>query len=100
MKRLNLSAEAELEMFEAALWYEREQAGLGFRFESEVDRIFTRILENPRQFPEVEEGARRALTRHFPYGIFFVLEDDLVTVFAVLHLHRHPDTWKARLRRP
>lgn len=94
MWRLGVSAEAELEIFEAALRYERERADLGFRFEAQVDTIFARVLENPFQFPEIDEGARRALVRDFPYGVFFTLEDDLVTVLAVLHLHRHPDTWK------
>lgn len=98
MWRLDVSAEAELEIFEAALRYERERADLGFRFEVQVDTIFARVLENPFQFPEIDEGARRALIRDFPYGVFFTVEDDLVTVLAVLHLHRHPDTWKGRRR--
>ena len=35
MWRLGVSAEAELEIFEAMLRYERERAGLGFRFETQ-----------------------------------------------------------------
>jgi hypothetical protein len=38
------------------------------------------------------------LTRDFPYGVFFTTEADLVTVLAVLHLRRPPDTWKRRGR--
>jgi plasmid stabilization system protein ParE len=94
MRRLDVSSEAELEIFEAALRYERERAGLGFRFEAQVNAIFARLLDNPLQFPEIEEGARRALVRDFPYGVFFTMEADLITVLAVLHLHRHSDTWK------
>lgn len=95
-----LSAAAEVEVFEAALRYEREVAGLGFRFESEISNALGRISENPLQFPQVEGEARRALVQHFPYGVFFLVEDDVVTVLAVLHLHRHPDTWKGRPSRP
>lgn len=98
MWRLDVSAEAELEIFEAALRFERERADLGFRFETQVNTIFARVLENPFQFPEIEDGARRALVRDFPYGVFFTMEDDLITVLAVLHLHRDPDTWKRRRR--
>ncbi len=94
MRRLEVSSEAELEVFEAALRYERERPGLGARFEAEVNGLSARLLEYPLQFPEIEEGARRALVRHFPYGVFFTVDDDRVTVLAVLHLHRHPDTWK------
>ena len=95
--RLAVSSEAELEIFEAALRYERERARLGLRFETEVNAVFERILQNPLQFPEIDQGARRALVRRFPYGVSFTVEHDLVTILAVLHLHRDPDTWKSRV---
>jgi hypothetical protein len=94
MRRVDVSSEAELEIFEAALRYERERAGVGLRFEAEVNGVLVRVLENPFQFPAIDEGVRRAFVKHFPYGVFFTVEGDLITVFAVLHLHRHPDTWK------
>ena len=97
MRRLELRQEAEVEIFDAALCYERERRNLGFRFESEVDVTIRRAIENPLQFPEIEPGIRRALVRIFPYGVFFLLEEPLVLVIAVLHLHRHPDAWKGRL---
>jgi plasmid stabilization system protein ParE len=98
MRQLAVSSEAELEIFEAALRYEREREGLGFRFEARVNTVFARLLENPFQFPIIEEDVRRALVRDFPYGVFFVTDADLITVLAVLHLRRHPDTWKRRRR--
>jgi len=94
MWRLVVSSEAELEIFEAALRYERERADLGFRFEEQVNRVFARLVENPFQFPAIEESARRALVRDFPYGVFFMVEGEIITVLAVLHMHRHPDAWK------
>lgn len=60
MRRLEVSAEAELEIFEAALRYEHERRGLGFRFEAQVPAVFARLLENPFQFPAVEEDIRGA----------------------------------------
>lgn len=55
MWRLDVSSEAELEIFEAALRYEREREGLGFRFEAQVSTAFARLLENPFQFPIIEK---------------------------------------------
>jgi hypothetical protein len=98
MWRLDVSSEAELEIFEAALRYEREREGFGFRFEAQVNTVFARLLENPFQFPVIGEDVRRALVRDFPYGVFFMTQADLITVLAVLHLRRHPDTWKRRRR--
>ncbi len=96
MWRLHVSAEAEVEIFEAAVRYEREREGLGFPFEAQVNTVFARLLEHPFQFPVIEDGVRRALVRDFPYGVFFRMEADLIMVLAVLHLHRHPDTWKGQ----
>ena len=100
MWRLHVSSEADLEIFEAALRYECEHEGLGFRFEAQASAVFVRLLENPFQFPVIEEDVRRALVRDFPYGVFFTKEADQITVLAVLHLSRHPDTWKRRRRDP
>jgi plasmid stabilization system protein ParE len=98
MWRLDVSSEAELEIFDAALRYEREREGLGFRFEAQVNTVFARLLDNPFQFPGIEQDVRRALVRDFPYAVFFMTDADLITVLAVLHLRRHPDTWKRRRR--
>jgi hypothetical protein len=96
MKRLDIRAEAELDMIEAGLWYENEREGLGADFSFEVDKIVARIVENPLQFQEREPGTRLAMVDRFPYGVYFIDEPDKVTLFGVLHLHRHPDTWKQR----
>ena len=87
---------ADVDIAEAALWYEDQREGLGRAFLAQVDRILERIAERPLQFPEVEGGTRRALLRQFPYGVYFLPRADDVSVHSVLHLHRHPDTWKRR----
>jgi plasmid stabilization system protein ParE len=96
MKRLHLKAEAEAELIDAAIYYEQQRPGLGFRFEREIDALFERISANPLQFPEVDEGRRRALLRPFPYGVFYTVDQDQVTILAVFHLRRNPDVWKSR----
>ncbi len=47
MNRLEIREEAERDIFDAALWYEQERAGLGFRFESEVGQVLERLVESP-----------------------------------------------------
>lgn len=94
--RLIIRPEAELDIESSALWYEEQQSGLGTRFLDGLNEVLARIAENPLQFPEIEKGIRRALLRRFPYGIYFVAEQDQLVVFAVLHIRRHPDTWKRR----
>ena len=88
---------AEEDVRDAAFWYESKREGLGAEFTLEVDSLYERIAENPQQFPEVGEGARRALLRRFPYAVYFVIADDAPIILAILHQHRKPEAWCQRL---
>lgn len=94
--RLILQPQSELDIQAAAVWYEDQRPGLGEKFLNELDHVFHRIVENPLQFPRLEAAVHRALLRHFPYGVYFVIGDERVDVLAVLHLQRHPEMWKSR----
>lgn len=96
MRSLILLPRAEVDLFDAAIWYETEREGLGRAFEADFDQVVTRVQTSPHQFPEVEPDVRRAMLGRFPYGIFFLLGVDAVTIFAVLHLHRDPVAWRDR----
>jgi len=96
MRALHVRPEAELDMFEAALWYDREQSGLGTEFLKAVRYVLGRIEEGALQFPLVTNDIRRAILRRFPFGIFFAVEDETATILAVTHLHRHPASWQRR----
>ena len=61
-----VSYEAEVEIFEAALRYERERRASASALRSQVNTVFARLLENPFQFPVIEADVRRALVRDFP----------------------------------
>ena len=50
----------------------------------------------PFQFPAIDGPVCRALLHRFPYGVYFDPTGEEVKVLAVLHLLRHPDTWKER----
>lgn len=45
--RLEFHPEAELELIEAAAYYEREVPGLGGRFAAEVQRVTDLLLDYP-----------------------------------------------------
>ena len=87
---------AEADVREAALWYEGRREGLGAEFILELDALYERVAQSPRQFPATEEGTRRALLRRFPYAVYFVVGDDVPVIIAVLHQHRKPDAWHER----
>jgi toxin ParE1/3/4 len=96
MKPLQIAAIAVDEIREARSWYEDQAAGLGRRFVGAVDVVLSTIRENPLMFPVVHQDIRRALLSRFPYGVFFRELPREVLVIGVVHLHRHPNTWKRR----
>lgn len=98
--RLIIRAEAELDITEAAQWYQEQQAGLGVEFINEVRTAIQRVAERPlawrliRRKPHV----RRILTHRFPYRIFYIVRKDAVIIFAAIHGKRHDRTWRKRLQ--
>jgi len=85
MVRLEVRPEAELDVAQAMLWYERERDGLGDDFVQAVRATFIGIEEGPLQFPIVWQTFRRAIVHRFPFGVFFVLDAELATVMAIMH---------------
>ncbi len=88
--------EAELELFEAAAWYESKEPGLGKRFRNEVAHVLDRILEDPMLWRERSIGYRRVNCPVFPYYIPFFIRGEKIIIAAVAHEHRKPGYWKSR----
>lgn len=99
MKRYRLFSDvaSDADVEAAFEWYESEQPGLGLEFLDEVRAAYTRILDGPLKYQELRSGIRRALTRRFPYAIYFSLENDLIVVIAVLDTARDPAEWQFRI---
>ncbi len=88
---------AEDEISEAFDWYEQKVAGLGAEFAEELNLTLSNIITDPFLSNEVYSSFRRALLNRFPYKIWYEIEDDIIVVWAVVHVKRHPNFWKKRL---
>jgi toxin ParE1/3/4 len=95
--------EAESDIYEAYAYYEARSAGLGEMFLDSIESALQSIRDNPRRFPEVlrdpHESVRRALTKRFPFGIYFVLRESeqLISVIACMHARQEPGRWIRRV---
>lgn len=83
--------EAELDLAATQLWYEAERPGLGAEFRASVSHAVGLIASHPNMFPLVLQGARRVLLVRFPYGLFYVPEQERVVVLACIHARRDPE---------
>lgn len=99
MTRYQIEAEPSVDAdIEAAFqWYESEEPGLGFEFVDELRHAYRRILNGPFKYGALRSGIRRAITRRFPYAIYFSVEDEVIVVVAVLHTARDPAEWQRRI---
>ena len=88
--------EADLELVEAALWYESKQSGLGHRFKTEVESVLLNVAANPLLQRERDGGYRRINCPVFPYYLPYFIRCDRIIVVAVAHEHRKPGYWTQR----
>jgi len=85
------------ELIDAQDWYENEAPGLGRRFRAALEAVVEHMGANPRQFPMIYKGVRRALLRRFPYALMVVIEaDETLAVIACFHGSRDPAHWQKR----
>jgi hypothetical protein len=95
--RIEFLEPAKKELAETIAYYNHESEGLGYRFAAEVGRTLSRIEQYPNAWPHISKRARRCRTSGFPYGVIYHAREDVILIVAVMHLHRHPNSWKSKL---
>ena len=88
---------AERDLLEAQEWYEARRPGLGDDFRLTIDGLPRRIANKPLAYPVVYHEIRRAVVRRFPYLLYFMVRQDIVTVVACLHSKRSPRRLRTRV---
>lgn len=96
-RELFFRPEANLEINEAADWYEERGRGLAVEFLRILDACIESIRRNPEFHPKVHGEARRAVLRRFPYSVIYVVREEEVVVIACFHGRRDPKSWQDRL---
>jgi len=95
-RRLVIRPAAETELTEAYRWYEAQRQGLGLEFLFSIEAALALIQRTPELHPLIHKQVRRALIRRFPFGVFYVVDEDTIQVLAVFHGKRNPKRWMER----
>jgi plasmid stabilization system protein ParE len=89
---------AKKDVTSAALWYNRQLAGLGKKFIFEVRQKLNFIKQNPKATNIRYNNVRTANLNIFPYMIHYIIDDKkhTIVVLAVFHTSRNPKEWEKR----
>jgi len=68
--------------------------GLAARFGDELDAAISSVREQPLIYAVIYRNMRRATTRRFPYAIYFIVDNDRISVLRILHQARDPREWQ------
>jgi len=93
---LIIRPEAGNDIASAYSWYELQSKGLGSNFILCIDACLWAIQRTPQLYQKIYKTIRRALTRRFPYEIFYIVKGKKIIVLAVLHAKRNQIHWQNR----
>lgn len=88
--------EALAEYAEAVRYYAEQRAEVAQAFINAVEDTIYQIRESPTRWGVIDEDVRRCLTRKFPYGVLYTIEQDYLLILAIMHCSREPEYWKSR----
>lgn len=89
--------EARDDIDEAFAAYEARAVRLGNRFLDSLARTVRFIESNPQLYGEVAPGIRAALTKRFPYVVYYRIDPTAVVVVAVRPGREDPAVWQGRV---
>ncbi|MGH9932905.1 MAG: type II toxin-antitoxin system RelE/ParE family toxin [Pyrinomonadaceae bacterium] len=91
---------AQSDFGEAMGYYDEQSFGLGFELAEAVERALERIEHYPEAWSPLSSRVRRCLVRRFPYGVIYETRSDRLIIVAIQKLHREPESWRSRVKRP
>ena len=95
-RRIVFSSAADLEVAEAAFWYDARQSGLGEQFLVAIETAATAAARSPQLYFRLHAELRRILVHRFPYALMFRDTDAELLIVSCYHLHDDPSVWLSR----
>ena len=88
--------EALKEYADAVRYYTEQRTEVAQAFINAIEDAVYRFRESPTRYNAIDDDVRRCMTRRFPYGILYTIEQDYILILAVMHCSREPGYWKSR----
>jgi plasmid stabilization system protein ParE len=96
MKFIQFTKEALFDIEEITLWYEDQREGLSFDFELCLEVGINEIQRTPSAFQKRYKQVKIRFINRFPFGIHYIVNDEIITIIGVFHTSRSPSNWLKR----
>ena len=81
---------------EVVQYYAQHRTAIAQAFIDAVENTIHRICESPTTWQIIDKDVRRCITRKFPYGILYTVEEDEILILAIMDCSHEPNYWKNR----
>lgn len=85
MRALLKNPLVDCDLEEAALWYNQREPSAAEKLIWETERTIRLVAADPLRFRVFFENIRRAKIPNFKHHLYFIVRDDSIRVFALLH---------------
>jgi mRNA-degrading endonuclease RelE of RelBE toxin-antitoxin system len=95
---IKLLKRAELELFDACEWYEKQQKGLSARLRKEVREALSHLQKTPEAYAVRFNADHRFIhLKKFPFELVYWNDENLNTIFvtSVFHTKRNPEKFES-----
>jgi plasmid stabilization system protein ParE len=98
MHKVIILPDAKSDIYEAAIWFNKKQKGLGKRFTTRIREKILFIQQNPKAATTRYKNTKTAIVSDFPFMIHYSIDqsEKLIIISAVLHTSLNPENWKQR----
>lgn len=97
--KIKISPFAEQDLKESITYYNEQSENLGDQFFEIINSVFSRIKDNPGQFPKSYKEMRKAKTERFPFNVYFVEKETTGYILGIFHSSRNPKVMKTRYKK-
>lgn len=91
MIRILISPEALGDLNEGFMFYEAQEEGLGEYFSDSLKSDIEGLKVTGGIHRLAYKDYRRALSRIFPYAIYYTMASEMVTIWAIIDCRRNPE---------
>ncbi len=90
---------AETEFYDIVYYYKQFDRSLSHDFIHEFEKAVQRLIKFPKAGHPYLHQTKRIFLNQFPYSIVYkIYKNELIMVFAIMHMKRKPDYWEKRLK--